>query len=359
MKKTLYLILIVAFFVLSPLAARQALADILFVGGEDNEFKCVGICSVSTSSSNYVTGYARLALATYGQASQNPPTDSWQSPSFTAASDFWVHATFAPVTGANGTNSQAFALLSPGDNIARIVVAGTGSSGQWKIRKGNAAGTFTDLASVTSPVFGGSGGRVDLHVNYAVSGSATLYVNGDQVASYTGDVTTDGVTSLSALRLSNPTTSGYGVYWSEVIIATTDTRPLRLVTMAASANGTTTNWTNGGVTNINETTLNDTTINSSGTAGQIQLYTVGDLPAIALDVVDVWENIRAQVDTTGPQHIRAMLRTGGSNYTSGNLSPPQLTWGLVSHHWPTNPNTSAAWTIGEVNALETGFDSQN
>jgi hypothetical protein len=363
MKKPFHLILIFAgaLFALSPLAARPASAEILFAGGEDSDFTRVGNCSVNMLSSYYNVNFARSSLLLQNPASTNPPFHYFLSPSFSsAASDVWVHAVFSINSSSTGNNYQALALLSPGDGVARIVVTGTGSNGQLKIRKGDAAGTFTDLATATSTFAPNVLMTLDLHINYAVGGSVTLYFNGVQVANYTGDVTTDGTVSLDKLRLSSPSSSTYNNYWSEIIVSTTDTRMMRLVTLAASADGTTTNWDNGGVTNVNETTLNDTTVNSSGTAGQLQLYTVGNLPSgSSVSVIDVWQNIRAQVDTTGPQHIRGALRTGGANYYSSNLSPPQNSWGTVSAHWATNPATGVAWTSSEVDALEIGFDSQN
>ena len=149
--------------------------------------------------------------------------------------------------------------------------------------------------------------------------------------------------------------------WSEFIVATTDTRNLRLATLAPSANGNTDNWDTGGVSNVNETTDNTSTVNASGTAGQIQEYTVTSLPSGSFQVQDVWLNMKAQVDTTGPQHIQGMVRAGSTDYTSSNLSPPQGSWGLISTDWTTNPNTGVAWTTSDLSAVgfNLGFKSQN
>jgi hypothetical protein len=149
--------------------------------------------------------------------------------------------------------------------------------------------------------------------------------------------------------------------WSEIIIATTDTRNLRLATLAPSANGNTDNWDTGGVSNVNETTDNTSTVNASGTAGQIQEYTVTALPSGSFQVQDLWLNMKAQIDTSGPQHIQGMVRTGSTDYTSSNLSPPQGSWGWISTDWTTNPNTGVAWTTSDLSAVgfNLGFKSQN
>ena len=76
---------------------------------------------------------------------------------------------------------------------------------------------------------------------------------------------------------------------------------------------------------------------------------------------DVWLNMKAQVDTTGPQHIQGMVRAGSTDYTSSNLSPPQGSWGWISTDWTTNPNTGVAWTTSDLSAVgfNLGFKSQN
>ncbi len=132
--------------------------------------------------------------------------------------------------------------------------------------------------------------------------------------------------------------------------------------MAPSASGNTDTFDTGAFGNVSETTLNTATVDASGTQNQIQEYKwSGTMPSGTFNVLDVWVNALAQVDTTGPQHLQAMVRTGGSDYTSSNLSPPQGSWGWISTDWTTNPNTGVAWTTSDLTnaGFNIGFKSQN
>jgi hypothetical protein len=134
-----------------------------------------------------------------------------------------------------------------------------------------------------------------------------------------------------------------------------------LATLAPSSNGNADSWDTGGVSNVNEVTDNTATLNASGTAGQIQEYSVTALPSGSFQVQDLWLNMKTQVDTSGPQHIQGMVRVGSTDYASSNLSPPQGSWGLITTDWTTNPNTGVAWTTSDLSAVgfNMGFKSAN
>ena len=223
---------------------------------------------------------------------------------------------------------------------------------------------MTDLVSMSSACFINSLHSLDLYINYGTSGEVTLYCNGVSVADYVGNVATDSATQLNQVMFSTEYSgAGGGVtYWSEFIVATTNTRGMRLVTMAPVANGNADTFDTGGVSNVNEVTNTIGTVNASGTASEIQEYTVSPtFPTGSWNVTDVWVNALAQVDTTGPQHLQAMVRTGSTDYTSSNLSPPQSVWGTVGIDWTTNPNTGVAWTTTDLSAagFNIGFKSAN
>ena len=346
--------LITAFLGAMLLAESSASATTLFAGGEDSDFTLTSGAAVSTSNGTFSSGYARESILAYGG---EPPTSYALTPTFTANSTIWVHA--REFDNGPGTSSafDVLRVLSP-DGVARILIRQTTTQGQYKISTGNAAGTITDLVTMSSSCFA-TLHSLDLYINYGTSGEVTLYCDGKSYADYTGNVTTNSATQLNQVLLGGVTSSG--TYWSEVIVATTDTRNLRLATLSPSANGNTDNWDTGGVSNVNEVTDNTSTVNASGTAGQIQEYTVTSLPSGSFQVQDLWVNMKAQVDTSGPQHIQGMVRTGSTDYTSSNLSPPQGSWGWISTDWTTNPNTGVAWTTSDLSAggFNLGFKSQN
>jgi hypothetical protein len=362
MKKLLLVLIIALAGACAPLADASA-TPILFAGGEDMDFTLVGTTGVGTagSGSNYATGYAREAIEISSETNAVPPASRVTTPAFTANSAIWVHAR-EYLSNLDGTNYSMVNVLSP-DGVTRILVRTTGTAGTWKISTGNAAGTITDLVSMSSECFtAGVGNILDLYINYGTSGQVTLYCNGVSVANYTGNVATNSATQLNQVVLGGNNSSD-ATSWSEVIVSTTSTLGLRLVTLAPAANGNTDNWDVGGVSNVDETTLNTSNYNASGTAGEIQLYTVTptSLPSGSWTVVDLWENIYAQVETSGPQHIEAMVRTGSTNYTSSNLAPAQGSWTWVSNDWQTNPYTGVPWTASDLGAagFDMGFESAN
>jgi hypothetical protein len=363
MKKTLLALLLVAACAFPIAEASATTPNILFAGTEDFDFTCTGSCSNSAGSA-INSNFVRTGFGAIGQNPvTDPPTNYEQSAAFTAGSTLWIHANFYQ-NSSEVSNGQVLRVLSP-DGVARIIVRNSAATaGLYKLSTRNAAGTITDKVTASSACFNGSTPKTfDLYINYAVSGEVTLYCNGASIADFTGDVTTDSATQLNQIQLADAYIGGaVQLVWSEVIVADGNTRNMRLMLLKPAANGNAVTWDTGGVSNINESTLDDSTLNASGTAAQIQEYTVTAQSATPnLAVLDLWVNARAEVDTTGPQHVQGMVRTGSTDYTSSNLSPPQGTWGWISTHWTTNPNTSAAWTTGTLNGagFNIGFKSAN
>jgi hypothetical protein len=364
MKKWIAILTCLLLLCLIGTGATRAYATILWAGGEDMDFVCVGSCAATTNSADYNSGYAREAVGLTAVSTSDPPADRLISPTFTAGSTLWLHVYDVAGGGLGGNaNQEILGLLSP-DGVARILIRLVDSygTGKLKISTRNSAGTITDLVSTASACWNTNRASIDVYVNYSSSGEASLYCNGTLLADYTGNVTTDSATQLNQFYAAPAQVcGGFCEAMSEFIVATTNTTSMRLVTLVPTANGNTDNWDVGGVSNINEAGLDDTTVNASGTSGQIQEYTVSSLPSTNLSVLDVRENIRAQVGTTGPQHVQAMVRTASTDYTSSNLAPPQSIWGWVGTDWATNPNTSAAWALTDLTAagFNMGLESAN
>jgi hypothetical protein len=348
---------------LALLIPLRVWATILFAGGEDSDFTNIGTATISTTSGHFAAGYAREALFPT-PASTDPPTQYFLSPTFTAGSVLWIHFEGYVMGACNAANNQMLGVLSP-DGVPRILVRCNASgSNVFKISTRTAAGVITDVATASSGPGTAALFTEDLFVNYSATGEVSLYTNGVQVADFTGNVTTDSATQLNQFRLSGYGGAGGSLTdgcYSEVIAATTNTTSMRLVTLAPVANGNTDTFDVGGVSNVNEVTLNDTTVNASGTAGQIQLYTIPALPSFNLNIVDLVLSARAQVDTSGPQHLQAIVRTASTNYNSSSLAPTQGVWAPEWIDFPTNPNTSALWTPTDLGAagFNIGYESVN
>jgi hypothetical protein len=357
MKKPL-IIFAFALFSAVLMAARPASANtaILWMGDEDSDF--IHVLSCYGNAGGIDTNFEREGVD-IGSADSStfPPVYACETPAFTSSSVFWIHAAVYANTNSNCNNCEAINILSA-DGQARILLRQQGAWGYYKLGKRDAANTITDLATMSIGALPqGSLHKIDLYINYSTSGEVALYVDGAQALDYSGDVTTNGVTQLDQIQF-----LGYQRIWSEVIVATGDTRAMRLARLAPTAAGSTDQWPIGAIGNVTETSMDTNTVDSTPTSGQTQLYTV--TPAWAAgsySVLAVGFDATAQVDTTGPQHIKAVVHTVNGDYPSANLSPTQTVWSPVYTVWSNNPDTGVAWTTSDLSDanFNTGYLSQN
>jgi hypothetical protein len=248
--------------------------------------------------------------------------------------------------------------LSP-DGVARLLVMGTGggNSGAYAVYTANAAGTLTMLCvgGATSGGFaGGTVEKLDVHVDYSTNGLVELYINRLLHCSFSGDVTTEGATQISAVDLgsfcynnSDETT------WSEVVCLDSDTRDVTVYSRVPTGPGDTTQWT-GDYTSVSGPFGDTLTSSATSAAGQLMLYVTGatkiDIGQEVVAVVDpVFATQGPAVPAGTPTHFAAARKVNGAVYLGpSNQFPPILT--TVPTVWATNPATGAAWTPADLNA---------
>jgi len=105
---------------------------------------------------------------------------------------------------------------------------------------------------------------------------------------------------------------------------------------------------------VDETTVNgDTDYVVSGTVGDLDLYDVTDLGVTPDSVQAVRVTLCARNDDAASREVRSKVKSGAA---SANGAPHALTASYVYYRdiFETDPNTSAAWTAGGVNALQIG-----
>jgi hypothetical protein len=330
---------------------------ILLAGGEDLEFSPLGTGSIDTATTAARnTTRSRCALK-IGPCAANSLTEGWLGQLSTPSSVFWT--TMLGYSDYNG-NGIGDAIAFFDGATRRLVIKPVSNLGAWALYTRNAAGTYTLLYTSSATVVYGTLLRFDVYVNYAVAGQVIVYLNGVKIIDYSGDVTTNGATTLSAVmpgQISGQVTasSSGSTWWSEIIAATVDTRSMRLVTLPPAGSGNTTAWTGGTTTtNINEVTLSDATLISSGTAGQVNEFTVTSSGITGNPgIVGVVVNARAQKGGTGPTKADLMVRTASTDYVSADI-PLAASFGLISNTWETNPNTAGPWSASDLTAA--GFN---
>jgi hypothetical protein len=236
-----------------------------------------------------------------------------------------------------------------------LVVAGTGTAGQVRISSRAAGGAFTTLV-VCSSAITSSLAQLDLFINYGTSGEVTLYSNSVQVCDYTGDVTNgDGATTLNKAEFASPTNT-WGM-WSEIIIATTDTRAMSRFTADTVGNGNTTGFSGTNVCSSiwSATSVNDANYGSSGSSNVVHECTINSsIPAGTYNVVALVMSTRALVGASGPLHFDFVTRTGGTDYVSSDFAPTTSFSNFTGYIQTVNPATSNPWATSDFQA--TGFN---
>lgn len=107
--------------------------------------------------------------------------------------------------------------------------------------------------------------------------------------------------------------------------------------------------------NVDDAAPNDDTdYNASSTVAHQDTFATGDLAAVSGTVKGVQLTSRARKDDAGFRTLRSLIRTSSTDYEGNDhvLSDTYLTF---VHLHEVNPNTSSAWTIAQVNAVEIGY----
>ena len=341
-------------FTASPASAYSG--TILFFGGEDTDFTITGSYQAQSTNGNIRNrsgGYGRGSVGPGSTGStSDPPTNYLSVTAFAAQTTVWFHAYIGSENGYATTSASQFVrLLDAG--TARIVLRGTGTSGQLKISKRSAAGTFTDLVTTAASAFQAGvtyPAVIDLGIVYGTSGSANLYINGVLAATYTGDVTTDGATTLNQAQLGSFNTNGTVTPFSEVIIGTADTRALSLWTLAPVASGTTQSWLPNTVGNINPVAINDVNLVATATNNALSGWTTPTTPPTgSFSLLAVGQSARLARGGAGPQTFAFYCRSGGTDNAGTDQTGISTSFTNYSFYlWPTNCTTAAAWAIGDI-----------
>lgn len=239
--------------------------------------------------------------------------------------------------------SAAFGLRGATSDTVRTAISPTG---------GQVSGTTYFWSIHWKAVSGGM--LLELFRDGILISTATIsnaYLNGKSV----GIIRIGG----AALGGSANANAGYGYSYSEIVVSDEDCRGWRVATLAPNAAGALSQWS-GSYADIDEILPDDADFISSATADQVQLVGMSNLSIAAqnMDVKAVCLASRGRKGSTGPQNLQAALRSGGTNYFSANLPNLATSFGPIGRNiWQQNPNTSADFTVSEVQGIELGFKS--
>ena len=324
---------------------------VFFAGTEMDAFIPVGgQVLVSTAASRMDTTFSRSSVKTQ--------TRSYMEANFIGLTEGWLHVT-VNIELLNSANQDESWIELRDSGTGRAVLQIDSDNGVNNLEYWNGA-SYTEITpDVNSFLTADIVQKLDFHWKIAdTDGVFELFIDEVLAASFTGDTLLGGFSQIDQIRLLNTSienSSLYNVYFSETIVADVSTIGWHLKTLAPNGDGNSTTWT-GTVDDIDTISFNDDTFISSGTAEEVELFTIDDLgPIFIVEAVVV--SARSKIAATGPQNLQMAIRTGGSNFFSSNVV---VGTGFAGGQavFDTNPDTGLPWTNAEVDALEIGVKSK-
>lgn len=316
---------------------------IFYVGTEDIHFIPIGAPDVWTNggpSAPFRSEWSRCALSTF----TGPGIDKrWRAPlpdiSVTTG-EFWFTC---QLYSAIIINTKWFRFLS-GDAQERLSLYGR-SAGSPMLVRINDDTTATTLATGTGLWPSAAQRRkIDIYVNLS-SGLFKVYSDYNLILNTTSDLTNGEYTDITGFELSGD------AMFSEILWRSEDTRKLIGVrSIWPYANGHAMEWT-GVKEDVDEIIVDMADANYTDTAGRIQQYKTPPLPSGLTGNIVVGGVMVGARMATGPTNEAINIRTSGSDYFSGDFD----TDGGVEDHikiWEESPDTSAPFTVDEVNDFE-------
>jgi hypothetical protein len=200
------------------------------------------------------------------------------------------------------------------------------------------------------------------YVCNATTGQCSILLNGISAASYSGNTQNGPSAQVHGFRFQhsggNPET-----HYDNLVIATglTSDPPLpecRIIGAVVPTSNFSTSFTpNAGTnwSNVNEIPPNDdTSYNYSNTVGAKDMFVCAP-PTVSGAVLAVKVGYKARKDDAGQRYVKAVIRPGSTDHDGAQATQPYTTyfgWGEV---WQTNPDTSVAWTPGDLANLKFGY----
>ena len=325
---------------------------VLWGGGEDIDFGNGQVAIATTNAITFRSGFSRCSVQV-PTAGNVETSNQFSGGAITTA---WFSCRLLLNAPANTNNLVGVGLF--GTNKGLFVGTDSSTANKVALRKFDGT-TSTQLAAESGTSWVNSTiHRVDMQViSYGASATVNVYINGNFVLTFTGDVTVSGVTNFDCVALGRNTGTGAGIgaCVSEVMVATDDLRAWPgLVTMALTGAGTTNQWTGNTFSNVNGTSFSDTAPMSDNTNGQLQEFNVTDFPAGSYTIQAVKQTARcAKSASPAVAQIELGYNSGGSvAYGTGATKAVTTAYASYEQLDLVNPVTGVAFVQSDMNALQ-------
>lgn len=200
-------------------------------------------------------------------------------------------------------------------------------------------------------------------------GAATVRINGETMLDVSGIDTRNGGTDGLINEIRFEGNNGHTRRWDDVYILSGDAiapndflGDCRIMTLMPDGNGSSSDLVGSDGDSIdnyqlvNQNPPNDASWVGSGTPGDLDLYTVEDLPDSIVTVHGVQVSARAMKTDTGAISGRSLLKSGGTTVASDDM----ILGSTFAHGGrmalALEPDGSAPWSPADVNAIEAGFE---
>jgi hypothetical protein len=196
------------------------------------------------------------------------------------------------------------------------------------------------------------------------TGVAQVKLNGAAEIASTGSLDLTGTANnyWNGIALNRPNIS---TQFDDVYLLDTTTGsntdflgPVQVVARYPDGNGNASSWTPNGGSNMGCVSEpyedGHTSFVQSATANQIDTYTMQNLPAAAGSVYALAQHTVAAQDGGAARTIAPVYRISGTDYVGTNVNT-SASYQFLSEVKDVSPATSAAWTVAEVDGLESGF----
>lgn len=339
-------------------------AEILFAGG-----RMESVLAVAGSPVSVTTG-GRFDAAWSDSAITLPDPFAIQVPLFTAAANILSATTvvvgetlFFHCEMFNGQNSQGIDIgvieFRDSAGFPWLSLRSFGSSDSYRIAWNSGTGAspvWTSLGANITITFGVIS-TIDFSVTLGSPHTANFYVNTSLFR--TGTFTQALFTNVAGVRLAGTksSASNNNHFYSQILCARDlSTIGAKVRTSRASGAGNSNDWS-GTFANINEPINSDATVQSAVSAGLKSTHAMSDITVTAgFEIRSIFHWLRAKNDGSAPNNIKSVLRHGGADYATGNLSGLTVGYSPIGARYDTDPLLSN-WTQSSWNAIEAGYES--
>jgi hypothetical protein len=236
-------------------------------------------------------------------------------------------------------------------------------------------GTIASLvATSTTGLTAGQWVYLEMQTTFhASAGAYEVKLNGTQVADLTAssvDTNSTANNSATGVYLGVTATIGVTFLYDDFYLTDTSTASntgflgeVRVTTIVPTGAGASTQFTpstGSNWQNVDEIgtsgTAADTDYNSSSTAGHIDSFAISSSSISGSPAIyAVALNVTCRKDDVGTRTIRARVKSSAAIGT-GTTTTVNSSYGTVRSQFLTDPNTTAAWSVAAVNAMEIGYE---